>query len=135
MKSWSGRAQLEGKTNMKTITPILGKIGEYPPLDLDALTEQDTVTLLCDLLRILYRSVSIEILPLSVRSITVLRRMKVETVGDIFCLSVTDISGCRGLGPKVREEIRESVLSWCGLQMTNWDERSFGRVRCNAGWR
>jgi DNA-directed RNA polymerase alpha subunit len=114
------------------ITPILCKKGEHAPLDIERLSEDQAASLLCDLRMMLIRRTAVKMLDYSDRARNILTKHNLKTVGDILDISPAKLATLRGLGAKVRSEIRQVTQAWCGLPLKNWDEEVVNKFRWKA---
>jgi len=111
------------------ITPVVCKKGEYPTLDIDKLTEDQAVSLLCDLRMVLIRYTAVVTLDYSQRALNALVRHNLKTVGDILDISPSKLFALRGVGAVVRAEIRKVTQAWAKLPLSNWDEATLNKFR------
>ena len=114
------------------ITPILCERGEHSPLDIERLSEDQAVSLICDLRMVLIRQASVKWLDYSDRARNLLLRYNLITVGDLLDISPSKVSSLRGVGATARREIRKVTQAWSGLPLTNWDEVSMYKLRYRA---
>jgi hypothetical protein len=112
------------------ITSILCKQGEFPPLDIEDLTEEQAVSLLCDLRLLVLKNTSVAAIEgYSQRAVNVLLRNNLQTVGDVLDLPPSKIAKLPGLGPRVREDIRTATEAWIGRPLRNWNEAEVSKFQ------